>query len=651
MHEVRVQMPRTVSNGSGIWAIFRLSNWADLKYVALGFTAEDGFRRILIPHPLQNEWTTVAFDQEDLAFRIQQQREMPGPTEIKDVRVYVKGRPSPAGAAIDVEAAGAWRLNTSCLTPSAGLEHERRTDALAALCDYLVRTNEHLELQATTFLDQGSYPVAGTIFLDWPTNSERPIGIDQSPTFRYIWHSLYPAAYLLIHARHTGSIAAAAAAHRMVDHWLSRSFFGVDDDQRYVWYDHGTAERLVTLLIARNDVSNTNSDARYLGRLQTAIDQHAMLLESEAFYAANQRSRFHNHAWFQDIALLAAGTVSDTAAAPRWISTARRRLKRQMTELLCHDNGHTIFIENSIGYHHGIQSIVELADRLLRVAAQDSSLGSAVVGLRMFSEALQYRDGRAPSQGDTFRIANGTTVRSFRRAPRPGLRTWPDAGYTAVEGLDGHELFFFSTALSQTHKHADHLSMTLFFEGVEWLIDPSFYSHEYDAPIPKYLRGPWAHNALAVKGVPYSIEPGTAAHAARIEDGHYIIQGWHTSYAGLRVTRQVHGEVDRLALTVRDCVYGEIPQDAPRAVVLHLGEHVTASRIDDFSIQLRHASQLGTLVVEHGGTLCDIVTGWNSGQEWRSSVSGTSFGTVVSTTSLHLAVPNDGIVVWRIRST
>ncbi len=619
--------------------------------MAVGFSAPDGFRHVMITHQLQDEWTSFAFDQNDLVFRLQKQWAAYEPADIGDVRVYVKGTPGPCGGVVELREAGAWRARPGLRRRTSDIVTSTPQAVLESLRAYLERKNDQLDEQVEGFLVDGEFPVTGTTRLDWPPATPRPEGIDQNPTFRYIWHSLYPAAYMLIYAQRWDRSGAAFAGHRLVDQWLTESFFSVDEDQRYAWYDHGTAERLVSLLLAHDDAQRRQLDVRYLTRLGEAIDQHGMLLESEAFYAANQVTRFHNHAWFQDLALMAAGAVSSAACAPRWIETATRRLTRQVRELICVEDGYAVFVENSIGYHHAIQSLIEFADEMLQLTAGDSSLRPMAKGLARFSGALRYGDGRAPAQGDTFRRPNGSVARATDSGARRFV-TLPRAGYTFARGDDGHDLMFFATSLGRTHKHCDNLSIALFHRGVEWLIDPSFLSHDYAAEVPRYLRGPWAHNVLALADVDYNIEPGLCRHSADRAQDLYRIEGTHGAFEGFTVSRTVEGRLDRLDVLVVDELLPQVGStEVPAAVVLHLGEGVDAEPMEAGMVTLSHGASGSTLILEYDLSLrCEVVEGWNSHDPTRSSVAGTTFGVYVPTASVLLHLDREGTARWRIRA-
>jgi hypothetical protein len=89
---------------------------------------------------------------------------------------------------------------------------------------------------------------------------------------------------------------------------------------------------------------------------------------SELFYASHQPTRYHNHAWFQDIALMATAlAMKDFPCVEHWLETSISRLTDQLEQLIVRDKGYAVFVENSIGYHRGVQRLVEFAGELERL--------------------------------------------------------------------------------------------------------------------------------------------------------------------------------------------------------------------------------------------------------------------------------------------
>lgn len=646
--EVQIALPETLLGASGISVSLQLDGWRSIAYVAVGHSTEGTFRHVKVRHPLQGSRTHVTFGHDDLVYAIQNPSGPRSPADVADVRVYVKGEPEESGATIAVFWAAAWRADPR--VPAGLPEAEAQPPVLAILQDYLRARNKYIAEQAQEYLSTGRFPVAGEVVLDWPINQALPTGLEDDVTYRYIWHSLYPAAYLALHGLDTGDLRATQAALAQVASWLERSYYTVDPDPRYTWYDHGTAERVIALLVVVYSTPAELIEPRLRRRLQDTLTAHAELLESEAFYAANQRTRFHNHAWFQDLALLAASALLTSPAASRWAEVAARRLERQVQELVCWDSGYAVFVENSIGYHRGILPLVIAANGVLEAATDGRSLRDVIDGLRRWSSAFRYADGRAPSHGDSYRVPNGR-----RKALRDVATTslvLSKAGYGLAHGnADGKAftLAFLAPSLSETHKHADSLSLTFYYDAVEWLIDPSFHSHAYTDPIPAYLRGPWAHNALAIPDAEYSIAPGTTTLEPGAGHGNARFEavGSHAAVAGYSVHRSVSAPLDRVRLDVTDEVSADPGTDASATacLVFHLGEGVDVE-IDGTDALLRHPTSEECLRLALPA-VPRVVTGWH-GSASVSSVSGTSFQRYLSTTSLLLDVAIPSSTSWRL---
>ena len=108
------------------------------------------------------------------------------------------------------------------------------------------------------------------------------------------------------------------------------------------------------------------------------------------------------------------------------------------------------------------------------------------------------------------RIPNEENITRFSSTVKKEVIGLQKSGYAVVKGLhydDPFMLTFYATSLSKTHKHEDNLSFTL-LDMIEWLIDPSYYSHEYQEKITAYLRSSIAHNTITADQKIPSIEPG-----------------------------------------------------------------------------------------------------------------------------------------------
>jgi len=591
----------SVEGANGVSACYNLDGWEEIKYFAIGYSAPDGFRHIKITNPRQGFWDCLSFSEHDLVFGIQGKwQSIPLNEAIGDVRLYVKGTPSKSGGRIAFSWLSVWSEITGLLENERDeayrdetISEEGKDEIADAILEYIHKCNPEVEKHSTQYLKYGRFPLTGEKFLDWPIDSPRPNDFESVGTYRYVWHSMQPALTLMAYAHNHENLAALCAARDYIADWLERSYFSRDTDIKYTWYDHGTAERLLAFLLMHKLGQDYQFDRRFMARLEGAITKHGQLLESEAFYAAHQASRYHNHAWFQDMALVAAGQLlSNLPCAERWLQKGIDRLTDQFDKLIVRDQGYAIFVENSIGYHLGVQRLAEFAGKLVSASGKDSCIPDVAKELNAWSEFLRYPDGRRPSQGDTFRKANPGDLQNIIKAkPYKGscATILSRAGYAVVKGNHDNVPFMlcmFATSLCKTHKHEDNLSITLFFDDVEWLVDPSFYSHDYAEPIPAYLRSSIAHNNVVIENACYSREPGTAMLKGSTEGKLVFISGESLAYDHCRVERGLEVAMDSLSFKVSDAILGKLEEGL---LVFHLGEGVKPSMLEDGTIELSHS--------------------------------------------------------------
>lgn len=597
------------------------------------------FRHVKIKNPKQGEWITFSISYNDIAYKLQNKWENLEAGAIEDVRLYIHGVPSESGGEIDCAWASAWLEKPHSLPVSSDVKHVSNPQLFLPLKSYFTRCNPKIDQHAKAFLEQGCCPMTGDLILDWPVDKPTPNKLSQSGTYRYLWHAMQIVISLLVYADNHGSQAAIFAARDFISDWLERSYFKVDPDSKYTWYDHGTAERLMALLLMYEIGLQQQFDYRFMSRIKYVIIAHGHLLESEVFYAYHQPTRYHNHAWFQDMALIAVSvSMSDLACAHRWLDRAIVRLHDQFDTLITRDNTYAVFVENSIGYHHGIQKLVEFSSELVLLSNQKTKIPALTNELSTWSQFLKYPDGRTPSQGDTFRRSNPLNINDLIERGTPYKKTsaiiLPKAGYAIVKGNHDNKPFvlcMFATSLCKTHKHEDNLSITLWFDGIEWLIDPSFYSHDYCNSISVYLRSAKAHNSIWVEDAEYSIEPRNATLSGNSDTKFYHFNGIHTAYKNFEISRSIGGEFNRLYVQGHDSITGTSGLDnLDSRVVFCAGEGVEGY-LQKGKIILSHekSEYLLNVNVKHGGEQ-SIFRGWNE-QKLFSGISGQGFKELAET--------------------
>lgn len=525
-------------------------------------------------------------------------------------------------------------------------------DLLSVLYGYLRKCFRHVEKQAEEFMETGRCPLYGETQLDWQLDQILPDKLATVGTYAFSWHSLHPASILMVHAKNIGQDASVFAAREMVTNWLDRSYYTPDPDKKFAWYDHGTAERQMAFILMWAEGTERGFDQRFMSRLGGAMVRHAELLETEQFYASHQPTRYHNHAWFQDLALMATAlAIPDYPASSRWMKRSIERLSDQLEKLIIRDGGYSVFVENSIGYHQGVQRIIELAGDMVRLTGINSSIPDVAIELGRFTDFFCYPDNRAPAQGDTFRRGNpeGEEVRKLKPYPEPGVVILPKAGYAVVKGNhDGARFMFcmFATSLCRTHKHEDDLSFTLFFDGIEWLIDPSFFSHEYKSPVPAYLRSAAAHNSIFIADRDYFIDPGFALLDGSINGDTFEFRGEHQCYSNIDIKRRVQGQSTELSFKFDDEVIVRSEHIPNACLMFHCGEGVEVAQAGsvlklthpDSQYQLEIALPSNQITIERGVTVGERIRG----------VSGTAFMQTSEINTIECLIPCGLSIQWTL---
>ena len=158
------------------------------------------------------------------------------------------------------------------------------------------------------------------------------------------------------------------------------------------------------------------------------------------------------------------------------------------------------------------------------------------------------------------------------------------SGYGIIKGHHDTYPFmfcFFATALSKTHKHQDNLSFTLFFDMIEWLIDPSYYSHEYNEKITAFLRSTIAHNTISIPNYDHSIEINKCSLSNAFYEDKFKFISSSIAYDGFEINRVVEGSTEDLNLMFNDHVKTNLKHLSSANMTLICGEHVDVAVNDD----------------------------------------------------------------------
>ncbi|TWH28750.1 heparinase II/III-like protein [Aminobacter sp. J15] len=649
---------------------FQVNGWDSINYLAFGWRDnKNRFWHIKSTNPVQGFDINETISSKHIAFRLTNGwDDKPDADALDRVEVFVRGTPSTKGGEIRISAVDVFNHDSPPDDLSVNLEDPcplsqiKWSDATFARASqgirdvvhrYFVEAYASFQSDADHFMQTGKLSFAGIEPIAWPIHSNVPPSVWDYSTTRYLWHSLHMPQILIAAYTDTHGTQYLYPARELTDRWITENLAKQSEDLRYAWYDHGTAMRLITMLQLWDIGLAEKFDARFMSRLLHAIELHGQLLASEGFYVRNMTTRYHNHGIFQDVALmLVREYVPELALAGEWRDIALSRLREQLRHLSVQDGPVTTNAENSFGYHKGFEGLCNLASGVLSVS-EDKDTGKDLIDLchdlANFTDLVTYPDGRGPSYGDSFRMVNSSLAQADFSYENK-VTVLPNAGFAVISGnTEGGIPYQFSmVAPSKTsiHKHADNLSFSLWAAGVEWLIDPGFYTHHYDEPFTAYARGPLAHNAIALPDGEYAIEPGLA-YLRLMSDtpDRFEIHGQHDAYEGARISRKVEGVHGSGRFEITDKV--EADDKSGALLMLHAGEEVSAEFIDQ---KLRLSSSISDISVTinlPAGVNCNVARGLDDGERilgWSFP----SFGVRVPIDTVQCEVPTNQSVNWEV---
>lgn len=405
------------------------------------------------------------------------------------------------------------------------------------------------------------------------------------------------------------------------------------------WYDHAVAERLIHLIYLYVAMEKIGANFR-LSRHFVAgeINKLSILLFSESFYCRNQPTRYHNHGLFQDVAILLAAKVKNGASpnSDDWKAKSIRRIQDFIDKGFTKDKEYLVSIENSPGYHLGIQNILDtLAQSGL--LEEKTEIAKSLAGMKNFSEVMTLPDGRLAAIGDTHYLEPKKSALGLTpNKTAPTTANLMDAGYYVWDlfGKRHFRLIAVNSLMSTIHKHEDLLSFSLSESGVDWLVDGGYHSHDYSQIPPSYLRSSWAHNTISIDGQHYDLADCDSPESNVTHDESKItFTGSHEAYKKYKCVRKIQFDKTNSELIIDDEVVNlDSESEVNSYSVFHLGPGVTPTLLDDGRVSLTHSGGLRLLLESRETPL--VIFGAGESIKWSSLVSGGPNSNLIETYSL-----------------
>ena len=360
--------------------------------------------------------------------------------------------------------------------------------------------------------------------------------------------------------------------------------------------------RVPVFLYALKGVESFPDDERYL--VLRALYEHAWWI----FRRLSLYSSLGNHTIGECVGLVFAGAVfRRTDEGRAWLDRACSLLRRELHHQILPDGGPA---EQSFAYH---RFVLDLCGLVIEFLEKNSlfdcrDFRAALRRGEEFLAQVSFGDGCLPTIGDSddgHAVAPGISpLRPEVAAPGQGITQFRHSGYTVIR-TGGDVLFLFDhgplgMAPLYNHGHADALSVILYKDGREMLVDPGTYRYNGAPEFRHYFKGTRAHNTVTVDGCDQAVQetgfiwsrPYRAELLASEEiGGGVLLEALHNGYTRLRHpvwhTRTVQFFDDGIIL-IRDLFSGEGVHDFE--INYHVHPDAVLSERD------------GWWTIDHGGT-------------------------------------------------
>lgn len=317
-------------------------------------------------------------------------------------------------------------------------------------------------------------------------------------------------------------------AEEIILSWIEYS--KLDDDNKMIWYDHTTANR-VQVLIHYLYLANGLDRKINIKVFKGILENHAEVMIDDAIYKHN------NHGLMMDRSLIILGYILNddhlfTKGKTRAINTFWYSFSSQ-----------GIHLENSPQYHSMVVRMYTEIEQYLN--KKEDSLGDHVPQYlnisRDYIPIITKPDNYQPSIGDS------SETKQSRHKVYENICDI-EAGISVMQYEKPYKFYttFIAGYSSKVHKHKDDLSITLNYKSKDFLVDPGKYSYTSN-DTRRYITSKEAHNSFYLKDFDYTIKDENRYTRNIKLENHYenqhytLVSGIHSDYDGshAKLTRTV----------------------------------------------------------------------------------------------------------------
>jgi len=264
----------------------------------------------------------------------------------------------------------------------------------------------------------------------------------------------------------------------------------------YAWAEHPVSSRLGVIIEFQTAEHDYKLHEKVFEELLTS---HCEFLFDEKNYKMN------NHGLMMDNALLDACIhLKDKKQRKLYIDKVLYRIRYAFYRDFTRKGTH---LENSPEYH---RLVLALFRKIKKSLSQNKIKLDEDLSI-LIDRAIEYKsyiikpDNTYPRIGDTGAIGDKRLKKNFKSFIDY------EAGIAILQNKDNDEslnsgfMTFKSGYQSKTHKHLDDLSVTLYADGHDILIDSGKYSYDRKDPIRQYVTSPEGHSSIFLADQKYKL--------------------------------------------------------------------------------------------------------------------------------------------------
>lgn len=312
-------------------------------------------------------------------------------------------------------------------------------------------------------------------------------------TYQTYLHSLGIVRDLLVIGKLESNEKLISEARDIITDW-----YNADHNVKgnYAWAEHPVSSRIGVINEFQQEDHKYKLSDKILDKL---IISHCEFLFDERNYKMN------NHGLMMDNALLDACIyLKDNKRKKLYLDKVLYRIRYAVYRDFTRKGTH---LENSPEYHRLILALfrkikVSLAANKIKLDEDISILIDRAIDYKRY---IIKPDNYYPMIGDTGGISDLRLKKTYKSFIDY------DAGIAIMQNRNNENLVksghltFKSGYQSKTHKHLDDLSITLYADGHDIIVDSGKYSYDRKDPIRQYVVSPQGHSGLFLKDKKYKL--------------------------------------------------------------------------------------------------------------------------------------------------